>query len=186
MKKLLIIPGTLALALGAWWGAHLVTTWTQPRPVPSATPAGPAFTFAGVDLIEYSEGAKLWDLQADQVVYDTDHQVANLRGIRARFWAGGKIVSTADSPEAVFDTGSRDLRMKGGIRVGATLNDTAVRADEVVWQAASQSLHAKGNVTFRRGVSQLAGPELWGDRSLEQVRMGEPVRATVQVETGWN
>lgn len=186
MKKLLIIPGALALALGAWWGSQLVEQWTQPRPVPSATPAGPAFNFAGVDLVEFSEGAKLWDLKADQVVYDTDHQVANLRGIRARFWEGGKVVSTADSPEAVFDTATRDLRMKGGIQVGATRSDTAVRADEVVWQAASQSLHAKGNVKFRRGVSRLEGPELWGDRSLEQVRMGAPVRATLQVETGWN
>ncbi|MNL53590.1 hypothetical protein D3C87_1768520 [compost metagenome] len=118
--------------------------------------------------------------------YDSEHQVANLRGIRARFWEGGQVVSTATSPEAVFDTGSRDLRLKGGIQVGATRSDTAVRADEISWQAASQSLHAKGDVVFSRGVSRLSGPELWGDRSLEQVRMGAPVRATIQVETGWD
>lgn len=186
MKKLLLLPGALALALGIWWGAGLVVKWTHPRPVPSAPPPGPAFTFSGVDLVEFAEGAKLWDLVADSVVYDADHQVANLKGIRARFWEKGRVVSTATSPEAVLDTGTRDLRMKGGIQVGATRTDTAVRADEIVWQAASQSLHASGNVVFSRGFSRLSGPELWGDRSLEQVRMGAPVRATIQVETGWD
>ncbi|MBO9539868.1 LPS export ABC transporter periplasmic protein LptC [bacterium] len=186
MKKLLILPGALAVALGSWWGTQFVAQWTQPRPIPSATPAGPAFTFAQVDLVEFGEGAKLWDLKADAVVYDSEHHVANLSGIHARFWEGGRVVSTADAPEAVFDTDTRDLRMKGGIQVEAARSDTAVRADEVVWQAASQSLHAKGDVKFSRGVSRLEGPELWANRSLEQVRMGAPVRAIVQVETGWD
>jgi LPS export ABC transporter protein LptC len=186
MKKLLILPGAIALALGVWWGSQLVVKWTQPRPVPSVTPAGPAITLSKVDLVEFSGGAKLWDLQADAVVYDADRQVANLSGIRARFWEGGHVVSTATSPEAVLDTGTRDLRLKGGIRVEAARSDTAVRADEIVWQAASQSLHAKGDVLFSRGISRLSGPELWGDRSLEQVRMGAPVRVTIPVETGWD
>lgn len=180
MKKVLVAAAAVALGLGAWWGAGLVTRWTQPRA--QQTPPPPALTFRGVDLVEFSAGSKLWDLQAVDVHYDPDSQVANLSGIQARFWEGGRVVSTAVSPRAVLDSRTRDLVMSGGIQVDSALANTQVRADEVVWQAASQVLHAKGSVTFQRGPSRLTGPALWADRSLMRVRMGSPVRARIGLE----
>lgn len=180
MKKLLVAVCLLLVGVGAWWGSGLVTRWTQPRPQASAPP--PAIAFRGVDLVEFSEGTKLWDLRAERVHYDPDSQVANLDGITARFWEGGRLVSTAVSPTAVLDSRTRDLRMRGGIRVDSAIANTQVRAEEVIWQAASQSLQAKGDVVFQRGPSRLEGPELWADRSLMKVRMGSPVRARIALE----
>lgn len=180
MKKLLLAASLVLIGLGAWWGVGLVTRWRQPRA--QDTPPPPAIEFRGVDLVEFSEGAKLWDLTADEVHYDPDSQVANLKGIQARFWEGGRVVSTAVSPTAVLDSRTRDLRMGGGIRVDSALANTQVRADQVVWQAASQSLHASGSVTFQRGPSRLMGPALWANRSLMKVRMGSPVRAQIGLE----
>lgn len=180
MKKLLFIAGLLVVGGGAWWGAGVVVRWSQPRAVD--TPPPPAIEFRGVDLVEYAEGSKVWDLTAEAVHYDPEGQLANLTGIRAHFWEGGRVVSTAVSPRAVLDSRSRDLRMRGGIRVDSALANTQVRADEVLWQAASQSLRASGDVTFQRGPSRLAAPALWADRSLMRVRMGSPVTARIGLE----
>ncbi len=180
MKKLLVAVSVLLIGVVAWWGAGLVARWTQPRA--QASPPPPAIEFRGVDLVEFTEGTKLWDLRAERVHYDPDSQVANLDGITARFWKGGRLVSTAVSPTAVLDSRTRDLRMKGGIRVDSAIANTQVRADEVVWQAASQSLQASGDVTFQRGPSMLTGPELRADRSLMKVQMGSPVRARIALE----
>lgn len=180
MKKLLMATSLLLIGMGGWWGAGVVTSWTRPRPQPTVAP--PAIEFSGVDLVEFDAGSKLWDLKAVSVHYDPDLQVANLSGIEARFWEGGRVVSTAVSPTAVLDSRTRDLRMGGGIRVDSAIANTQVRADEVIWQAASQSLHAKGDVTFQRGPSRLEGPALFADRSLMKVRMGSPVRARIALE----
>lgn len=180
LKKLLMAAGVVAIGLGVWWGAGLVARWTQPRAQEVQAP--PALEFRGVDLVEFSAGAKVWDLKAVDVHYDPDSQVANLNGIQARFWEGGRVVSTAESPRAVLDSRTRNLVMSGGIRVDSALANTQVRADEVVWQSASQSLHASGSVTFQRGPSQLTGPALWANRSLMKVRMGSPVRARIGLE----
>lgn len=180
MKKLLMAASVGVIGFGAWWGAGLVTRWTQPRA--QDTPPPPAIEFRGVDLVEFSEGAKLWDLTAESVHYDPDSQVANLNGIEAHFWEGGRIVSTAVSPTAILESRTRDLKMVGGIRVESALANTQVRADQMIWQAASQSLHASGSVTFQRGPSRLMGPALWADRSLMKVRMGSPVRAQIGLE----
>lgn len=180
MKKLLLAASALLVGLCAWWGGGLIARWAMPRA--QDTPPPPVIEFNGVDLTEYSGGSKLWDLKAEAVHYDPDTQVASLKGILARFWEGGRIVSTAVSPTAVLDSRTRDLRMGGGIRVESTLANTQVRADEVLWQAASQSLQASGSVTFQRGASRLMGPALWADRSLMKVRMGSPVRALIGLE----
>lgn len=180
VKKLLLAASLVSVGLGAWWGSDLVARWRQPRVEPTQAP--PAIEFSGVDLVEFSAGTKLWDLKAEAVHYDPDGQVANLTGIQARFWEDGRVVSTAVSPTAVLDSRTRDLRMGGGIRVDSAIANTQVRADEVVWQAASQSLQAKGDVTFQRGPSRLEGPALWADRSLMKVRMGSPVRARIALE----
>ncbi|HEY9854175.1 MAG TPA: LPS export ABC transporter periplasmic protein LptC [Stenomitos sp.] len=180
MKKLLLAACILAIGLAAWWGAGLVTRWSRPRPQDAPPP--PAIEFRGVDLVEFSEGAKVWDLNAESVHYDPDSKVANLKGIQAHFWEGGRVVSTAVSPTAVLDSRTHDLRMGGGIRVDSALANTQVRADQVIWRAASQSLQASGSVTFQRGPSRLMGPTLWADRSLMKVRMGSPVRALIGLE----
>lgn len=183
MKKRLIGLGAIVVfVLGIGWVAPLVTRWTHPMPQGSPSSAPPALTFKGVDLVEYAAGAKLWDLNADHVEYDPDHEVSHLSGIRARFYEQGRVVSTATSPVAVFRSGSRDLRMRGGIEVDSQVANTHVTADEVVWQSRTQQLHASGSVMFQRGPSRVAGPELWGSRSLEQVRMGSPVTARLRLE----
>jgi LPS export ABC transporter protein LptC len=182
MKRLLIGASVVGLGLGAgWWLTHLERA---ARTTAHATSSPPAIGLRGVDLIEYGAGSKLWDLKASEVSYDPDGRVATLHDIRARFWEQGRVVSTAQSPLAVFDTRGRDLRMQGGIRVDSTVEDGHIAAREVVWSAASQSLHASGDVQFQRGPSWVRAPELWGNRSLRRVRLGSPTQARIRLFTG--
>ena len=185
MRKHLI--GLLVVLLGSGMGWAVFRLEHLPASPPPTTPATspPAVEFQGVNLIEFANGAKLWDLDAQHVQYDSDHQVADLEKIRARFWEHGRVVSTAQAPEATLETSTRNLLMKGGISVVSQDANTHLSARQVEWIAASQSLHASGDVTFQRGPSRLTGPELWGDRSLERIRMGKDIQAHVLLDTGW-
>lgn len=167
------------LALGA-------LRWSQagPRPAPSPT-APPGTVFRQMHLVEYAGGARLWDLDAQHVHFDGDAQRAVLQGIQARFWDHGRVVSRARAPRALLDTHSRDLRLVGGIHVGAEGQDSRVEAESVVWSAASHSLHAQGAVMFQQGPSMVRAPELWADPSLRKVLLGPAVRLRILIESGW-
>ncbi len=176
----LVAAAGLAISGGAWGLFQLM----QPRTAPVPLPPRPAVQLQTVEIVEFDEGRKLWELLARNVVYDRDHQLAELEDLEVRFWERGRVVSVARSPRAVLETEVRNIRMKDGVRVTSTQSTTSVEAREVEWQAGSQQLHATGDVVFRRGGSTMEGPELWADRSLMRARVGSPVRARVVVDLG--
>lgn len=168
----------LAVVGGAWGLIQLM----QPRAVQEPPPPRPAVQLETVKIVEFDEGQKLWELYAQDVVYDRDRQLAELEDLEVRFWERGEVVSIARSPRAVLETEARNIRMQGGIRVTSTQSTTSVEAREVEWQAGTQELHAMGDVVFRRGPSTVEGPELWANRSLMRARVGSPVKARVVVD----
>lgn len=185
MKRILIGGLVMAMGLGMGWAiSSLERQQLGKRAIPP-TDAAPAIEFRGVNLSEFAGGSKQWDLTARNVRYDLDSKQAFLEQIEARFWENGKVVSTARSPRAALETGSRNLVLQGGIQVVSSDADTRLSAQEVQWVAASESLHASGDVRFQRGPSALAGPQLWADRSLRRVKMGSLIQARVQMDTGW-
>ncbi len=165
--------------IGGGWGLFQLM---QPRPLPEPPPPRPAVQLETVELVEYDGGQKLWELFAENVVYDRDRQLAELSDLEVRFWEHDRVVSIARSPRAVLETEARNIRMLGGIRVTSTQATTSVEAREVEWQAGTQELHATGDVVFRRGPSTVEGPELRANRSLMQARVGSPVKARVVVD----
>lgn len=185
MQKILIGCLVTMMGLGMGWGISLIERQPHGKRAIAPSDTSPAIEFRGVNLSEFSGGAKQWDLKAREVRYDVDRKQAFLEQIEARFWENGQVVSTARSPMAALETGSRNLVLKGGIQVISSDADTRLSAQEVEWVAASESLHASGDVAFQRGPSRLAGPQLWADRSLRRVKMGSLIQARVQMDTGW-
>ncbi len=179
-NAILVAAAGLALTGGSWGLYQLM----RPRSLPEPPPPRPAVQLDTVEIVEYDEGQMLWELLAQNVVYDRDRQLAELQDLEVRFWENGQVVSIARSPRAILETEARNIRMQGGIRVTSTLATTSVEAREVEWTAGTQQLHAMGDVVFRRGPSTLEGPELWASRSLMQARVGSPVRARVVVDLG--
>ncbi len=179
-NAILVAAAGLAVFAGAWGLYQLM----RPRPLPEPPPPRPAVQLQTVELVEYDGGEKLWELLAQDVVYDRDRQLAELKDLEVRFWEDGQVVSIARSPRATLETEARNIRMQGGIRVTSTQATTSVEAREVAWQAGSQQLHATGDVVFRRGPSTMEGPELWASRSLMRARVGSPVKGRVVVDLG--
>lgn len=181
LRNSLLVAAAGLVVLGGAWGLHRLM---QPRPAPEPPPVLPAVQLETVDLVEYDAGRMLWELRAQNVVYDKDRKLANLKDIEVHFWENGQVVSIARSPRATLETEARNIRMHGGIRLTATQATASVEAREAEWQAGAQELHAVGDVVFRNGPHTMEGPELWANRSLLQARMGSPVKARVVVDLG--
>ncbi|MNK55104.1 Lipopolysaccharide-assembly, LptC-related [compost metagenome] len=181
LRNAFLVAATGLAMMGSVWGLFQLM---RPRSLPEPPPPRPAVQLETVELVEYDGGQKLWELFAENVVYDRDRQLAELEELEVRFWEDGQVVSIARSPRAILETAARNIRMQGGIRVTSTQATTSVEAREVEWQAGTQELHAIGDVVFRRGPSTVEGPELWANRSLMRARVGSPVKARVVVDLG--
>lgn len=181
LRNTILVAAVGFAIMGFAWG---LVQLMRPRPEQENPSPRPAVQLQTLELVEYDGGEKLWELQAQHVVYDRDRQLAELSDLEVRFWEHGQVVSIARSPRALLETEARNIRMQGGIRVTSTQASTSVEAQEVAWQAGSQQLHATGDVVFRRGPSTMEGPELWASRSLMRARVGSPVKARVVVDLG--
>jgi len=160
----------------------LLSSCQAKRPASAPDPSLPPGTILrGLELIEYEEDHRLWDLRAEEVTVAPGSTHAYMTKTTARFWSNGKPVSRMSAPSAAVDATTRQFALAGGV-VGESLARPArIQASEVKWSPEGSILEARGGVLFTRGRDRLESPELRADQALSRVHLGPGVKARLMV-----
>ncbi len=100
-------------------------------------------------IIETKDGKKFWEVYADSGRFDKENEKAVLSNIAANFYKDDEIILSVTSPEAVYNSENKEIRLKGGAE-GANNKDIYIKADEICWTGSKDRILARGNVKIIR------------------------------------
>lgn len=169
---------------------------SQDGSAPSAIP-NPNFTLQGSTMsITGPDGEQEWKLEVGEVRISEDDNKAELTGIKAVRFKGGKVALRVEAGRAIVDWNTRNLVFRGGVKVlkpgpgpgsgpGPGLGPgCGFRAVEAEWRADSEELRAAGNVEYWNGATVLSGGRLVADGRLQRVWVEGPARLVTTDDEG--
>lgn len=150
--------------------------------IPSTTPAAeversgaasPGVSLQRVYMIETRDGAKLWEIRADQVEVNEDEGLTVLtrvsRPIEIEFYSSqGQATCTAN--RATLDLKTKDVRLDGSV-IARSEQGMELRTEQLRWIAASRRLQTDHAVTITRGALLSRGRGMEAETDLERVRI---------------
>lgn len=169
------LAGLFALLVGGWglWRVAVVERAVATPPPPAASARGPELIIQGVHMVETKDGAKLWEVRADQAEVFEKDGVSHLRQIGAPVEVvlhSPQGALTALAGEAVIDLKTKDVTLRGDVR-GRSDKETDLRTASLHWVAATRLLHTKDSVVLTRGGLVSVGKGMEAETNLEKVRI---------------
>lgn len=169
-----------ALRCGAICVAIIVGTGIPPNAWSAGTSA-PTLSLQQVHMIETRDGAKLWEVRADQVEVNESEGSTILtrvtRPIEIAFYSSeGQATCTAN--RATLDLKTKDVRLEGGV-VARSDQGMELRTEVLQWVAASRRLQTDQPVTITRGTLVSRGRGMEAETSLERVRLFQNITSHV-------
>lgn len=144
-KGMIAIASVLLIALIVW------TVNSIPKP-PADDGEGPAqriVSFDGNTISEERNGKLIWKITAERIEMNIDNNTASLINLKAVFnMEDGRTVDFS-APKAVFDQGSHNLKVEGGIK-GSSSDGASFSCDSSEWIADNSRLSLIGNVMLER------------------------------------
>lgn len=143
--------------------------------------ASPSISLQQVHMIETREGAKLWEIRADQVEVNEREGFTVLtrvdRPIRIAFYSSqGQATCVAD--RATLDLATKDVRLEGGV-VARSEQGVELKTEQLRWIAASRRLQTDQSVTITRGNLVSRGRGMEAETDLERVRLFQNITSQV-------
>ena len=171
------LAGLLALLVGGWglWRVATVerAVATPLPPPPAASARGPELIIQGVHMVETKDGAKLWEVRADQAEVFEKDGVSRLRQLGTPVEVvlhSPQGTLTALAGEAVIDLKTKDVTLRGDVR-GRSDKGTDLRTASLHWVAVTRLLHTKDEVVLTRGGLVSVGKGMEAETNLERVRI---------------
>lgn len=132
-------------------------------------------------MIETREGAKLWEIRADQVEVNEREGFTVLtrvnRPIQIAFYsAQGQATCVAD--RATLDLATKDVRLEGEV-VARSEQGVELKTEQLRWIAASRRLQSDQAVTITRGNLISRGRGMEAETDLERVRLFQNITSQV-------
>lgn len=165
-------PGTVGEAPGE--GATSGPGPSVPTPPGASAPVQPAdqpfLEIEGTNLAGTDpSGRRVWDLRAKTLAVDNSRRIITLTAVRGQFYRQGKPEVLFTAPSAVFDVGTRDVELSGGV-VARTKDGRILRAARVRWIGATRALEASGTVTLTQPGMRIRADTVTADAALDQTR----------------
>ena len=171
------LTATVAAALVVLGAAPVARTGEPNR----AGAASPSISLQQVHMIETREGAKLWEIRADQVEVNEREGFTVLirvnRPIEIAFYSSqGQATCVAD--RATLDLTTKDVRLEGGV-VARSEQGVELKTEQLRWIAASRRLQTDQAVTITRGNLVSRGRGMEAETDLERVRLFQNITSQV-------
>lgn len=171
------LAASTAVAL-AVFGAASVARAGEPN---RSGAASPSISLQQVHMIETREGAKLWEIRADQVEVNEREGFTVLtrvnRPIQIAFYSSqGHATCVAD--RATLDLTTKDVRLEGGV-VARSEQGVELKTEQLRWIAASRRLQTDQAVTISRGNLVSRGRGMEAETDLERVRLFQNITSQV-------
>ena len=143
--------------------------------------AAPGLSLQQVHMLETRDGAKLWEIRADQVEVDEREGLTVLtRGtqpIRIAFFSNqGQATCVAN--RATLDLKTKDVNLEGGV-VARSEQGMELKTERLRWIAASRRLQTDQPVTITRGTLVSRGQGMEAETDLERVRIFQNITSEV-------
>jgi LPS export ABC transporter protein LptC len=143
--------------------------------------AAPGMTLQQVHMIETRDGAKLWEIRADQVEVNEQDGVTVLtrvtKPIEIAFYSSqGRAACVAN--RATLDLKTKDVRLEGGV-IARSDQGMELKTEQLRWIAASRRLQSDQPVTITRGSLVSRGQGLEAETDLERVRIFQNITSQV-------
>ena len=135
-----------------------------------------------VHMIETRDGAKLWEIRADQVEVNERDGVTILTRVArptqiAFYSTQGHATCVAD--RATLDLKTKDVQLEGGV-VARSEQGMELRTEQLRWIAASRRLETDQAVTVKRGTLVSQGRGMEAETDLERVRILQNITSQVR------
>ena len=135
-----------------------------------------------VHMIETRDGAKLWEIRADQVEVNERKGFTILtrvsRPIQIAFYSSqGRATCVAD--RATLDLTTKNVRLEGSV-VARSEQGMELKTEQLQWIAASRRLENDQVVTITRGTMVTRGRGMEAETDLERVRIFQDITSQVR------
>ena len=180
MKKttyLAVAGMALFLIFGLWY-------FLREEPLPVKQPAAeqtttektPGITFSGNSIIEEKDGKLLWELKADSIEVNPETKVLTLFNLQATYHQSPDNIIKITSKEAVMDTKTHDIVMKGAVNAVSS-DGTTFQATELRYLNKQNKFHGTGNVVITKSDTIITGEQIESDNKMEKVTIRGNARA---------
>ncbi|MFQ6116646.1 MAG: LPS export ABC transporter periplasmic protein LptC [Candidatus Bipolaricaulia bacterium] len=149
-RFLLILSLLTAIAGGILLGLQTV-------PSPSKRGEEPAITIAGPSLARFDEeGHRLWELEAESITVDKEHDRTQAEGVKLRFFKDNKVTLEVTAARLLLFNKSEEMELTGGIEAQDD-RGLSFRTERLRWDPDREVLLGEGEVEVAQGKSRLTG-----------------------------
>ena len=174
--------GLIALVVLVSLTIGFLIWWFQPSssPVVEETQA-PGSEIINATLREFNDqGELIWEVQAQRGDYRQDRRIADVVGIKGRFYEKGKLVVDAVGTAGIINQANREIAITGNVRGKVIKGNIDLQADNLRWNADQDQLHAEGNISLAKPEDdiKIVGEVLQGSPSQNLFTLKRKVVAT--------
>lgn len=145
-------------------------------PAAESTPSGalsPGISLQKVHMIETRDGAKMWEIRADQVEVNEREGLTVLTRVHSPIqiaFYSNQGQATCVANRATLDLKTKDVRLEGAV-VARSDQGMELKTEHLRWLAASRRLETDQAVTISRGTLVSRGRGMEAETDLERLRI---------------
>ncbi len=122
------------------------------------------------------KGNRLWEAgfeSATAAATEGASSTVELTNVKASLYEDGKVVSSMVAPRVVADSGKKQVRAFGGVKVTSLLDGTTATAEEMLWKPNENTISGRGDVIMRKGNMTVRAQDITADTALRRARLSK-------------
>jgi len=178
--------GSALLAFGLMGSLLLTGCGSNPfarwfRPLVIATPTdspGEDLRFTDISLEQVSpEGEKIWTLEAENIIYENDQQLAILQKPSGLLFRGGTATYRVSGDRGTINEGASELSLEGTVVLELLTADGKVDGEKLTWKPNESLFILEGNLNGHYETLQFTGQRAEFQEQAQQLALSEGVTA---------
>ncbi len=148
---------------------------TESEPEPERRKVEAKFEGAKVTWDD-DQGKRLWEAEfksASAAAADGSSATVELVKVEASLYRDGKVTSRMIAPRVVADSGRKEIRATGGVKVTSLVDGTTASAEEMVWRPRENKLVGTGGVRMDKGNIHIRARSITTDTALKKARLSD-------------
>jgi len=169
-----IATAVVILSLTLWW-------MQSPSPPVGEQTQAPGSEIINATLREFDDqGTLIWEVEVQKGDYRPDRRIADVIGIKGRFYEQGKLVVDAVGTAGTINQAKREITITGKVKGKVIGEEIELSADNLRWNADQDFLQAEGNIRLAKPAEDITivGELLQGSPSRNVFTLKRKVVAT--------
>lgn len=121
-------------------------------------------------------GNRLWEAgfeSATAAATEGASSTVELTKVEAGLYENGKVVSRMVAPRVVADSGKKQIRAFGGVKITSLVNGTTATAEEMLWKPNENTISGRDDVVMRKGNMTIRAQDIIADTALRRVKLSK-------------